>query len=203
MTFIRQTIKRHIENNALKYIICIVLFAVGIVFGVLFASNQSGDSMGLLTEEIRTTLKNVQTSDFDSANIFKASTLKVLRNTLIIFASGFCLYLLPLSPAILFLCGFSCGFTLFCLGANIGTDGFLIGISSVLLDFFICIPIYFVMSVNAVNYAVQKRKKRYEQTLGSYFVCTVLLFLALIPSIIADSFIVPEIVRSICMHFTL
>lgn len=201
MIFIGQTIKRHIENNALKYIICIAVFTVGIVAGVLFASGQSGESMNTLTEELRTTFQNIKTSDFDSMSILKSSISKVLRNALIIFTSGLCLYLLLLSFIILMICGFSCGFTMFCLGANFGSCGFFIGLSSVLIDFFICIPIYFVMSVNAVNYAVQKRKKRYDQTFGGYFVCSLLFALTLLPSVIADSFIVPDIVKSICMHF--
>lgn len=201
MAFIRQTIKRHIDNNTLKYIFCIAVFTAGIFFGVLFSLNQSGESTDILMSELGTTLQNVRTSDFDIPIIIKTSASKALRNTLIIFTGGLCIYFLPFVFMILALCGFSCGFTLFCLGSGFGSGGFLVGISSVVIDFFVCIPVYFVMSVNAMNYALQKRKKRYEQTFAGYFICTFLCFLALFPSVITDSFVVPEIVKGICMYF--
>ncbi len=196
---LKRLLKRHIEENLFKYILILALFAMGILAGFVFSANLSYEVSESVNGEVGGFIDGFSEGVFNKGEIFRTSFLKTLRITLLIFAGGLSVWLLPISFATLFSYGFSLGFTLGYLSSNFGAKGLGVGVVSVFLVFLINIPSYIILSVVAINNSRYKRKGRNsESNFGLYsIIFTVLFFFSLIP-VVADTFCVPWIIGLIC-----
>lgn len=197
MNGIKRLFVRHVENNLVKYIIATMFFCVGVVLGVLAA--MGGEHTRTVTEEVKNLCAAVPDTGFNSTEILKTSFLKNLRNISLVFVGGFSVWLMPLSFAVLFITGFSQGFTVCCMTSGFGVSGFGMAFSSVFPSLVLTVPVTVVMSVMAVNQAVKRKYKHIDGGDNlAYVLCFLILFLVTTPVILADAFAVPEIIRQIC-----
>ena len=197
MDGIKRLFVRHVESNLVKYIIATMVFFVGVVLGVLAA--MGGEHTRTVTEEVKNLCAAVPDAGFDSTEILKTSFIKNLRIFFLVFVGGFSVWLLPISFAVLFIIGFSQGFTVCCMTSGFGVAGFGMAFSSVFPSLALIVPVTVVMSVMAVNQAVKRKYKHIDGGDNlAYVLCFLILFLVTTPVILADAFAVPEIIRQIC-----
>lgn len=203
MNEIKRAIKNHIEGNILKYAAAFALFITGVVLGIVSALNGFADVAENVVQSIRTTCEGICAGGVDNGKIFRISLYKNFRNCFIIFLGGLSVWLTPLIALVLFFYGFSYGFTIGFLSLNLGPDGFMMGVSSIIINIFIAVPVYIVLSVIAFNSSANRRKRVSSGGgTGGLAVCFVMLFVLLVPAIAADAFVVPELVKQICVHIT-
>lgn len=196
---IKKLLSRHIEENLIKYITVLILFAVGIILGFFFSQNISVDLSKNLDAELSVLVEGFTDGEFDKLQIVQTSFLKNLRNFAIIFLGGLTVWLIPL-PGILFLSyGFSVGFTMGYLSVGFGGQGMGITVISLMPTFFINIPIYCMLSVIALNNSITKRSCRAgDGGCGSYVFVFLFMFLLSLVSVAADAFLIPNLITLIC-----
>lgn len=196
---LKRLLKRHIEENLIKYILVLSLFAAGILLGFIFSKSIPPDLSEGLTQEIGGLMDGFSEGDFNKIEILKTSFLKTLRITLLIFLGGLSGWLLPLSFATLLSYGFSLGFTVGYLSLTFGGKGLGVAIASMIFVFLINIPVYMVLGVVAFNNSrYKKRGRSSEGNFGVYAVIFGFLFLLSMISVVTDAFVIPVIISLIC-----
>ncbi len=196
MYHIRRMFTRHIEENLIKYIMMISVFAAGILSGFFFSQNISDSLSQVIRQEIGTLINEFSNGYFDKFQILQTSFIKNLRIFLFIFIGGFSAFLLPLTFSALLSYGFSIGFTISYLAVGFGGQGLAIAVVSVMLGFVINIPAYISLSVVAFNNC--RNKKYREGNFAAYILVFAILFLISLISVVADAFIIPIIITLIC-----
>lgn len=201
MNGINRVFKRHVENNLLKYVIAVLVFATGVVLGVFSAMGCPAETAEAVTNDIQSVCTDMPSADLDTMKILKTSLVKNLRNFLIIFSGGFSVWLVPVPFAVLLTSGFSYGFTIGCMTVAFGADGFAMAFSSVIFNLLLTVPAYIILTVLAVNHSLKRSRGRAESgDFAGYVICFAALFVLIIPAMLADAFIVPEIIRQICTN---
>lgn len=196
MYHIRRMFARHIEENLVKYILMISVFATGILLGFLFSQSISEDLSEVIRQEIGTLITGFSNGDFDKLQILQTSFIKNLRIILFIFIGGFSAFLLPLAFSSLLSYGFSIGFTISYLSIGFGGQGLAIAVVSIILAFIINIPTYISLSVVAFNNC--RNKKYRDGNFAAYILVFVFLSLISLISVVADAFVIPIIITLIC-----
>lgn len=195
---LKRLLSRHIEENVFRYFLVLCLFAAGMMLGLLFSGNLSPELSETLTGEIGTMLEGFSQGVFDKIQILKTTFLKNLRIFLLIFISGFSLWLLPLSLGALLSFGFSIGFTMVYLAVNFDGKGLAIALVSLIFTFLINIPVYVILSVVAFNNSWNKKRVHGDGDFGSFFAVFVFLFVFSLLSVVADTFVITDLIRLIC-----
>ncbi len=193
---IKQMFTKHIEENILKYIIVLSIFAVGIITGFFFSQSVPESLSEDLTQEIGALIEEFSDGAFDKSQILMTSFLKNLRFFLFILVGGLSAFLLPLAFGALFSYGFSIGFTISYMSLCFGGQGLVITMISVIFAFLINIPIYVALAVVAVNNCRNKKYK--DSNYAAYILIFVFLFLISLFSVAADVLIIPVLIRLIC-----
>lgn len=196
---LKRLLKRHIEENLIKYILILTLVTAGILFGFIFSRNLSRDISQNISQSIGNLVNDFPKGFFNKIEILKTSFLKSLRISLLIFLGGLSAWMLPISFSALLSYGFSLGFTAGYLSSNFGGKGLGIVIVSIFFAFLINIPTYTVMGVVAFNNSKYKKYSRSsEGSFGVYAFIFGFVFLLSMVSVLADAFLVPEIITLIC-----
>jgi len=193
---IKRMFTRHIEENIVKYVLLLSIFAVGIATGLFFSQNVSEDLSENLTQEIEVLLEGFSEGNTDNLVILKTSFLKNLRICFLLFVSGLSAFLLPVTFFTIISYGFSIGFTTGYLSFCFGGTGLAVSIVSVVFSFIINIPMYICLSVLAINSC--KCKKHKGENLTSYIIVFLFLFLVSLISVVVDAFITPWLIGLIC-----
>lgn len=196
---LKRLFKRHIEENLIKYILVLSVFAAGILLGFVFSKNISIELSENLKQEIGIAMDEFSEGTFDKSEILQNSFMKDFRISLLIFIGGMSLWLLPLTFVSLLAYGFSLGFTVGYLSLNFGGIGLGVSIVSMVFVFLVNIPVYVTLGVVAFNNSKSKRHSRNgDGNFGAYAVVFGFLFLISLVSVIADAFIVPSVISVIC-----
>lgn len=192
---IKKPIIRHIEANLFKYIIVLTFFVAGVAVGV---ANSFSPTSKEAAGDIISVFENLPEAEFDTVQIMKTSFFKNLRCFFLIFIGGFSLWLLPLSFSAIFTYGFSYGYTVACMTGQMGGMGFAISFVSIATGLLITVPLSIMLCVVAVNHSIDKKYKHTHPNGVGYLVCGIVLFLANLIVVPADSLLVLEVVRQIC-----
>lgn len=196
---LKRLFKRHIEENLLKYILILSLFATGILLGFVFSKNVSISVSESLKQEIGVIIDGFSEGSFNKIEILKTSFLKNLRIFLLIFIGGFSVWILPVSFAAFLSYGFSLGFTIGYFSLNFGGKGLAITVVSVMFVFLVNVPVYITLGVVAFNNSKYRRHSRNgDGNLAAFTVIFGLMFIISLMSVAADAFVIPGIISIIC-----
>lgn len=196
MKAVKRILKKHTEENVLKYILVTAFFAAGLAAGI--AVSVTGGERDSLAETVRAVCETISAEGVDAPKIFRISLFKSFRNCLAIFAGGLSLWLFPLTAFCLFATGFSCGYTAAFLSANFGGEGLLLSAVSLLTTFAFAVPIYIFAGVLSFCNAQKNVKLFTARKNTGYILLCLLAFAALIPASVLDAFVVPEFVKHVC-----
>ncbi len=194
----KKLLSRHMEENIFKYLFIMCLFATGVVFGFLFSGNISQELSGSVGGEVEGFLNGFSTGVIDKTEVFKTALLKDIRFLFLILISGFSLWLLPLSLGTILSFGFSIGFTVSYMASNFGGRGLSVTLISLVFTLLINIPLYIVLTVIALNNSINKKHMRNEGNVVTYVGIFILFFGVSMISVVADSFLIPNLIKLIC-----
>lgn len=201
---LNESIRRHLADNIWIYLIVIIVFILGIGLGALAVNNIDEVSKADARIYIEGFLDLASNNELQSAYILKQSIKFNLYFTLILFFSGLVYPGVILIPILIAFRGFCIGFSIAFLTGNIGNNGFLLSLSSVLPQNLIYVPVIIIMGVIGVNYSLWTLKNKYFKKFGAinnifatYAFSTLILFILLVAGCIMEAYITSMIVKAI------
>jgi len=199
--FLSNFFRDFIRKNLGLYLLVLLLFVLGIVFGSLVVNMLSPVQSNEVLSYIEGFFTNVKNIDIDPGNIFSISIANNLKNALAIFMSGLIVIGLPLVFILIIFRGFILGFTVGFLIQELGIKGIIFALLAILPQNLIIIPTIISLGVAATAFALSIMKNRlrhypedYPRLIVGYamfnIACTLLLVMAgLIEGYISPIFI--------------
>lgn len=201
---LNDSIKRHLADNIWIYLIVIFVFILGISLGALTVNNIGEASKSDARTYIEGFLNMTSKNELQQAYILKQSIKFNLYFTLALFLSGLVYPGLLFIPILIAFRGFCIGFSIAFLTGNMGNNGLLLSLSSVLPQNLIYVPIIIVMGVIGANYSLLALRNRYFKKFGAqpnlfatYALSILVLFILLVAGCIVESYITSLIVKVI------
>ena len=158
--FFKETISAHILSNRICYIIALLSALLGIGIGIF-----SGIKAPKESEFLQGFLLSFTEEETNTLSIFTRSLVLNLRTVLVIWASSFFVWLLPLSFIQLGAKGFGVGFCFSYLILDGGFKGLCFSLSSLLIQSLILIPVFIIYTVLQVNFSGEFDKTRKSPSL--------------------------------------
>lgn len=161
---IRTAILQHIQNNAKEYLSVLILFAIGIVLGVIFINKMGETQRQEVSTYIQDFITNIKDNQaIDTGALLKQSIQKNLLLGIILWFVGSTMIGIPLVYLIMILRGFCLGYTISAMMAVLETGkGLLFCFTSTFFQNLIFIPCLLAMAVSGIKlykYVVKDKNK--------------------------------------------
>lgn len=151
----RHLIKRHISENRWQYFFLAVVFLAGAVLGNYKVTGVDGAVKTQLLSLIDQYIQGEMTGSFKGVNVLLQAFINQARLVLAIWFLGLTVIGLPLILGVVFLRGFSMGFTLGFLISEKAGGGVLISLLAVIPQNLVYIPFLIIWGVISINFSLQ------------------------------------------------
>ncbi len=156
----RHLIMRHISENRWQYILLTTIFLAGVLFGNSQVSSLDDSIKSHLLSLVDRYVEGGLTGSFQAGNVLLAAFLNQAYLVLAVWFLGLTVIGLPLILGLIFLRGFSLGFTMgFLVRAKAG-GGIIIGLLAIVPQNLVYIPFMIIWAVVAINFSIQVLKGR-------------------------------------------
>lgn len=201
---LNDSIRKHLADNIWIYLIVIIMFILGISAGALTVNNVDEVSKADAKAYIEGFLALTSNNGLQSSYILKQSIKFNLYFTICMFFSGLVYLGILIIPILVAFRGFCIGFSIAFLTGNLGNNGFLLSLCSVLPQNIIYVPVIIVMGVIGMNYSLRALKSKYFKKFGtapelfaSYAFSVLILLILLVSGCITEAYITSFIVKAI------
>ncbi len=201
---LNDSIRKHLADNIWIYLVVVFMFILGISLGALAVNNIDEVSRNDAVTYIKGFLDLTSSNELQSAYILKQSIKFNLYFTLIVFFSGLVYLGVFFIPLLVAFRGFCIGFSIAFLAGNLGSNGFLLSLSSILPQNLIYVPVIIVMGVIGINYSLWALRNKYFKKYGAmpnlfatYAFSILVLFILLIAGCIVEAYITSLIVKAV------
>ncbi|MGS0764066.1 stage II sporulation protein M [Syntrophomonas curvata] len=147
-------IKQHISENRPQYVLVLLMFVIGLIMGNYQVPGLDGGVKDQLSGIVDSYLRGGMEGSLGGHAILASAFRKQLQAVLMLWFLGLTVIGLPLVLAVIWLRGFSLGFTVSFLLHDRAGAGILITLISLLPQNFIYIPFFLAWSVVAINFSV-------------------------------------------------
>lgn len=201
---LNDSIRRHLADNIWIYLIVMFLFILGISLGALAVNNidEAAKTDAIIYLEGFLDLTNQ--NQLQSEAILKQSIKYNFYYAMILFFSGAVYIGIIVIPMLVAFRGFCIGFSIAFLTKNVGSNGFLLSLGSVLPQNLIFVPVIIVMGVTGFNYSLWALRYKYfkksavvPRIFAAYALSMLVLFILLVAGSIVEAYITSLIVRAI------
>lgn len=151
---LKHKLKRHIGENRWQYFLIILIFLIGVFIGDYKALGLAGGVKSHLLTLIDDYLKGGTNTDLDKQVILFNSFLNQAKSVIAVWFLGLTIIGMPIILGVVFLKGFSLGFTISFLVKEKAVSGILISILSILPQNLVYIPLVIIWSVIGINFSV-------------------------------------------------
>ncbi len=201
---LNDSIKKHLADNIWAYLIVVFLFMLGISMGALTVNNIDDMSRTDAITYIEGFLDLTSRNELQSSYILRQSIKFNMYFSIILFLSGLFYLGIIIIPLLIIFRGFCIGFSIAFLTENIGRNGFLLSLGSVLPQNLIYVPVIIVMGVIGFNYSLWTLRNKYFKKFGAvpnlmatYSFTSLVLFILLVAGCIVEAYVTSLIVRII------
>ena len=185
-SILAKSILSHIENNKKEYLMCIVLFFLGIILSIIFINNCNENQISEINEYIKkltTNLKNIE--DIDYLTLFFNSIRLNIVIIVIVFISSLIVIGKPIIYLFIILKGFILGYTLSCITSTLGiSNGLITSFCGLFIHNMIFIPIFFALCIRGIgvcsNIIRDKRMVKIELIRYIIFLLLILLLFTIV-----------------------
>lgn len=153
-------LKQHVSENRWQYLLIVVIFLAGIIIGDYKSGGLNDGVKNHLLGLIDNYLNGGADAELNKQAILFNSFLNQAKSVVAIWFLGLTIIGMPLILAIVFLKGFSLGFTVCFLVKEKAMSGILISILSILPQNLIYIPLLIIWSVVGINFSVYITRSR-------------------------------------------
>jgi stage II sporulation protein M len=194
---VKARFKRHLVENRWQYLIVVLLFLLGILLGGFKANQLDGAVKGHLSQLVDHFLQQGAEGSLNGPGLFLHAFLNQARTVLLVWFLGMTVIGLPLIMAVVFIRGFSLGFTIGFLFQDRAGAGILISLLSVVPQNLVYILFLFACSVMAMNFSLYL--VRYRSTsavplgtaLMTYSLVMFLCLLAVLGGALIEAYLCP------------
>ncbi|MEQ8201718.1 MAG: stage II sporulation protein M [Syntrophomonadaceae bacterium] len=156
-----QRLKRHVKENKWQYLLIVIAFLAGIVMGDFKAGGLTNGVRDHLLGLIDDYLQGGTGAGVAKQVILWNSFLNQAKSIIAIWFLGLTIIGMPLILVVIFLKGFSLGFTVCFLVSERAVSGILISILSILPQNLIYIPLLIIWSVVGINFSIYITRSHY------------------------------------------
>lgn len=148
----KHRLKQHISENKWQYLLITVVFLIGILVGEYKSLGLTSGVKNHLLALIDDYLQGGVSVDLDKQVILLNSFINQGKSVIAVWFLGLTIIGMPLILGVVFLKGFSLGFTISFLIKERGVSGVLISLLSILPQNLIYIPLLIIWSVLGINF---------------------------------------------------
>jgi len=195
-------IKKHLVSNIGVYALVLFFFLIGISLGAISINSINPEMKNQVTSYIEGFLKLISNKNFDNSLVLKQSIKLNLYSIITIYLSGFLSLGVIIIPAYLVFRGYCFGFTIGFLTQNLGNNGFIFSLISILPQSIIYVPLIMVISVIGIGQSISRIRnkvvKRIDQSkiqTLNYSISIMFLALVLIFGSLIESYITPVLLK--------
>ncbi|WP_202076807.1 stage II sporulation protein M [Caldalkalibacillus salinus] len=181
-------IQRHFERHASLYLFIVVLFVMGIIFGTVTVQSLGHSQQADLVFYFEQFMSEMKEDHIvEPSYAFWQSFIHYMKYTGVIWLLGLSIIGLPIILILLFLKGVFVGFSVGFLVHQLGWEGFLLSLVSVIPQNMVVVPLILLMSVLSISFSLQligyifgqnrvKRKPRLGYYMAIMFGASLILF---------------------------
>lgn len=188
---LKSRIKQHIGTNRWQYMLVVLLFAVGLIIGNYKVPGLEGGVKNHLLDLLNKYLHSGQKESLNGSVLLFYAFLNQAKCIIGIWFLGLTVIGMPIILAVIFLKGFSLGFTVGFLVQEKAGAGILITILSILPQNLLYIPLLIIWAVVGVNFSISIAAGRYNRagSLGRALVSYTMLMLIFLVLVLIGAFI--------------
>ncbi|UMZ73928.1 stage II sporulation protein M [Natranaerofaba carboxydovora] len=161
---IKLALNEYIRENLFIFILCLVLFLVGIISGGIMAITMPGESRTILFDYLQNFFELMRDQEnISSSQIFFSSLSQNLTLMSVIWLLGVTIIGIPLILLFVFMKGFLFGFSVTFLTSSLSFNGFLFSITSLLPHNLLFIPVFFLMSIAAIAFSIMLFRNHFSK----------------------------------------
>jgi stage II sporulation protein M len=178
-------------ENRWQYLLITLIFLLGVLIGDYKVMGLAGGVKSHLLSLIDDFVKGGINADLDKQTILLNSFLNQAKSIIAVWFLGLTVIGMPIILGIVFLKGFSLGFTIAFLVKERAVSGILISILSILPQNLVYIPLLIIWSVVGINFSVNiaRGKAGSAVSLGGALVSYTLLMMVFLLIVLAGAFI--------------
>lgn len=184
---IKEIFIKHINNNLKEYLIVVLIFLIGLVFGVIFVNKANEVQVAEISTYINDFINQLKNSvQIDKAELLRSSLISNLFLAILLWFVGSTVIGIPIVYGIIAYRGFCLGYTIASAMATLGTgSGIMFTLTSVLFQNILFIPCILALAVSGIklykSIVKDKRKEniKIEITRHTIFCAFVLIILEL------------------------
>lgn len=196
----RHLMKEHVRKNIWQYLLISIIFGLGFVLGEVNAGNLQGGTRSHLVDMVDSFLKGGVVTYQEGYRIFIPAFLNQARLIVLIWFLGMTVIGVPLILAIVFIKGFSLGFTFGFLVKEKALLGFMLAMLSVFPQNIIYVLFTIAWAVVGLNFSVYIAKGRFAgaslgQDLATYTVTMLVFLVVFFFGALVESFLSPWLVE--------
>jgi len=158
---IRELFKQHLRHNFFKYLMLVVIFALGIMAGEMKSVNLGAETKSHLLTLIDQLIDQGITLD-RGENLLLAAAASQIKTVGLMWFLGLTVVGVPLILGLIFVRAFSLGFTLGFLVQQKGNLGLVVALASVLPQNLIYVPFLLMGAVVSLNFSLYLVRGRFQ-----------------------------------------
>lgn len=143
----------HINNNFKEYLIVILIFLIGVVFGVIFINRANEVQVGEISTYINDFVNQLKNSiQINKQDLLRTSLVSNLLLTILLWFVGSTVIGIPVVYGIIAYRGFCLGYTIASSIATLGSgSGIMFVLTSILLQNILFIPCILALAVSGIK----------------------------------------------------
>lgn len=194
---IKHLMKEHVRKNIWQYLLITAIFGLGFILGEINVSNLEGGARSHLVELLDRFLEGGMITYQEGYKIFVPAFSNQAKTTLMIWFLGMTVVGVPFILAIVFVKGFSLGFTFGFLVKEKAVPGFLIFMLSVFPQNSVYVPFAIAWAVMGINFSIYLVKGRFAggfglgQGVATYTGVMLILLVVFLFGALIESFLSP------------
>ena len=204
---IKEIIKDHVINNKKEYIIVVLLFIIGIFFGVFFVNNLGENERTEVQDYLNNFIdKMKQSESLDNISLLKTSITQNILLGIIIWFFGTTVIGIPIVFGIIIYRGFCFGYTIsICVSIMGISKGLAFVLINLLLPSILLIPAILAISVSGFklykSIVKDKAKENIKLEILRHTIFSLVMFVVIIISSLIEIFISTNILKLVIRYF--
>ena len=204
---IKEILMSHIRNNIKEYAIVLILFLIGLIFGIVFVNNAQDSQIEEITSYFTEFVGNLkQDAKVDTQALLQESLLSNGLLALILWFVGSTVIGIPIVYGIIAYRGFCLGYTISAVVASLGVGkGILFSLTSLLFQNMIIIPCILALAVSGMklyqSIVKDKRRENIKIEITRHTIICILLFVGLEIAALAEVYISTNLLQICAKYF--
>lgn len=202
----KEIIVNHINNNLKEYLIVIIIFCIGLVFGVIFVNKASEGQVAEISGYINDFLRQLKSdAQINKTELLQNSIVSNIVLSFLLWFVGSTVIGMPIVYAIVAYRGFCLGYTVASIVATLGTvRGIAFTITSVMFQNILFIPCILALAVSGIklykSIVKDKRKENIKLSITRHTIFCVFILIILEISAFIEAYISTTLLQ-ICVKY--